>query len=100
MTYRVIFRQSAEDDLDAIDDYIARDNPLAAAAFVGRIRAFCEELRDFPHRGTRRDDLRPGLRTIGFERRVTIVFRIQARTVRIVRILYGGRNLTARTPNL
>lgn len=100
MTYRVIFRQSAEDDLDAIDDYIAKDNPLAAAAFVGRIRAFCEELRDFPHRGTRRDDLRPGLRTIGFERRATIVFRIQARTVRIVRILYGGRDLTARTPNL
>jgi toxin ParE1/3/4 len=77
VTHRVVFARSAENDLDSIDDYIARDNPEAAAAFVYRIRDTCLQLSEFPHRGTRRDDLKPGLRTFGFERRVTVVFRIQ-----------------------
>lgn len=48
---------------------------------------------DFPERGRRRDDLRPGLRIIGFERRVTIAFHISSGAVIIDRILYGGREL-------
>lgn len=43
-------------------------------------------------RGTRRDDIRPGLRTVGFERRATIAFKVLAREVVIVRIFYGGRD--------
>jgi len=50
-------------------------------------------LTPFPKRGTRRDDLGPGLRAVGFERRATIVFRVEKDAVDIVRILYGGRDL-------
>src|SRR4030088_3019101 len=46
----------------------------------------------FPERGTRRDDLRPGLRVTGFERRVTIAFHVTAEAVIIDRILYGGHD--------
>ena len=49
----------------------------------------------FPERGTRRDDLAPGIRTIGFERRATIAFAVSADTVRIVRVFYGGRDFEA-----
>src|ERR1051326_6309833 len=56
-------------------------------------------------RGTRRDDLRPGLRVAGFERRITIAFHVDAETLVIDRILYGGRDIhralrkpRARTP--
>lgn len=49
-------------------------------------------LETSPARGTRRDDIRPGLRTIGFERRATIAFRIVDREVVIIRIFYGGRD--------
>jgi toxin ParE1/3/4 len=100
VAHRVVFRPSAEEDLDRIDDYIARDNPLAASAFVRRIRERCQALAELPHCSTRRDDLRAGLRTVGFERRATIVFRIEGRTVRIRRILYGERDLSRRTPHL
>jgi toxin ParE1/3/4 len=93
--YEVIFRATAEADLDAIDDFIAQDSPERAFAFVARIRARCESLVDFPHQGTRRDDISPGLRTFGFERRATIAFRIEGNTVEIVSVLYGGRDLTA-----
>lgn len=41
----------------------------------------------------RRDDLFPGLRVVGFERRVTIAFHVGADTVTFLRILYGGRDI-------
>jgi toxin ParE1/3/4 len=37
--------------------------------------------------------LRPGLRIIGFERRVTIAFHIAPETVVIDRIFYAGRDI-------
>jgi toxin ParE1/3/4 len=46
----------------------------------------------FPKRGARRDDLRPGLRILGFERRAAIALQATAETVVILRILYGGRD--------
>jgi toxin ParE1/3/4 len=46
-------------------------------------------------RGMKRDDIRPGLRIIGFERRVAIAFTFDEEHVRIGRILYGGRDYEA-----
>lgn len=53
---------------------------------------YCEGFSQFPVRGKRRDDIREGLRVVGFERRVLIVFEVGADTVRIGRILYRGRD--------
>ena len=39
-----------------------------------RLRMFCERLQHGAERGSMRDDIRVGLRIIGFERRVTIAF--------------------------
>lgn len=50
------------------------------------------KLAHFPERGTRRPDIVPGLRTIGFERRVTIAFRVLKTRVEIVAIAYAGRD--------
>ena len=61
-------------------------------AYVERIEATCMALETFPKRGTRRDDIRSGLRTLGFERRVTIVFQVQRTAVVIVRVFYGGQD--------
>ncbi len=47
----------------------------------------------FPERGRRRDDIRQGLRVIGFERRVTIAFHVTDDFVIIDLILYGGRDV-------
>jgi toxin ParE1/3/4 len=57
-----------------------------------RIEAACMALAEFPERGTRRDDIAPGLRILGFERRVTIAFRMLRTRVEIVTIAYGGRD--------
>jgi plasmid stabilization system protein ParE len=42
--------------------------------------------------GVARDDLRPGLRIVGFRRRVTIAFAVTEATVEIPGIYYGGRD--------
>jgi len=39
--------------------------------------------------------LRPGPRTIGFRRRVTIAFAVEADTVMIIGIFYGGQDFEA-----
>lgn len=38
----------AEADLEAIGDYIARDNPLRALAFIAELRDRCDSLVDMP----------------------------------------------------
>jgi toxin ParE1/3/4 len=50
-------------------------------------------LQNLPNRGTSREDLRPGLRVMGFERRVLIAFQVATDSVAILRILYGGRSI-------
>ena len=81
--------------LDEIFDHIAKTSAVAARRFVGAIVDYCMTFEIFPQRGTKRDDLRPGLRTVGFRRRVTIVFSASAEVVIIVGVFYGGRNFEA-----
>ncbi len=50
-------------------------------------------MRPFLKGVTSREDVRAGLRTIGFERRVTIAFQVTSERVVIDRILYGGRDV-------
>lgn len=42
--------------------------------------------------GGARDDLRPGLRTIGFRRSLVIAFAVNDATVEKLGIYYGGRD--------
>jgi toxin ParE1/3/4 len=65
---------------------------MCAGGYISRIEKVCMGLATFPRRGTRRNDIAPGLRTIGFERRVTIAFRVLAEVVEIVTIAYAGRD--------
>ncbi len=94
--YRVIASPSVFIDLTSIFEHIERwteDHALAART-VGQIREYIGALCDTPRRGTRRDDLRPGLRIVTFRKRTAIAREIDetARTVTILRIFYGGQD--------
>jgi len=94
VTSGVVFTPEAQTDLLDLYDHIAESGDGDRALdYVQRIQAACLRLHIFPERGTRRDDIRPGLRVIGVERRVAIAFHIVAGTVIIDRVLYGGRDL-------
>jgi toxin ParE1/3/4 len=93
VTHEVYFRPRAEADLVALYEYIASQAGVVVAGdYIGRMQAACMALATVPERGTRRDDILPGLRTIGFERRATIAFRVLRTRVEIVTIAYGGRD--------
>jgi toxin ParE1/3/4 len=93
VAHKVYFRPQAEADLIALYGYVAsRAGAVTAGRYLDRIEAACLELAHFPERGTRRDDILPGLRTVGFERCATIAFRVLKGRVEIVTIAYGGRD--------
>ncbi|MBN9432398.1 MAG: type II toxin-antitoxin system RelE/ParE family toxin [Bosea sp.] len=94
MAFAILFSPEARDDLRQLYLYIAdRSGPITAIGYIERIEAYCRSFADFPDRGLKRDDLAPGLRVIGFERRVAIAFHIDEGSVVFDRILYGGRTL-------
>lgn len=94
MRFEVWLTDEAEADLRDIFDFIVREASInRAQAYVNRIVGFLASLDVFPERGTVRADIRPGLRIVGFERRVSIAFVVEDNSVVIVRILYAGRQM-------
>jgi toxin ParE1/3/4 len=93
---QIVFTPRAERHIDRLHEYIAgKASEARADVYIARIVAFCSRLETFPMRGQQRDDLLPGLRTIGFERRVTIAFVVAANAVLIEGIFYGGQDFEA-----
>jgi toxin ParE1/3/4 len=90
----VVFAPEALADLRSLYDIIADASlPARGLAYVEGLRQYCLGFADFPERGTRRDAIRPGLRTLSYRRRVTVAFHVTEREVVIDRLLYGGRDL-------
>lgn len=80
-------------DLTEVYHWIAdAASQKTALAYVARIDTFCRGFSIGAERGHRRDDIRPGLRIVGFERRITVAFTVDNGEVTIVRVFYGGRN--------
>jgi toxin ParE1/3/4 len=94
MSPAVRFSARAIEDLGEIFDYLL---PLAgekaARNHVAELYAYCIGLEQFPERGTIRDDLRPGLRLVGFRRQATIAFAVRDGNVTILRIFGRGRDV-------
>jgi toxin ParE1/3/4 len=90
----VIYRQRARTDIISLYRYIARESsPEIAFGYIQRIEKTCFSLAHFPERGSAIRGQSAGLRKMGFEHRVTILFKVGEERVEILRILYGGRNL-------
>lgn len=96
MPLRLFFTKSAERDIEGIATFIARENPAAAARFVRDLRQRAELLTEFPASGRARDELRSGARTLAFDRKVLILYRIGPDSVRILRVRYKGSEIHGR----
>lgn len=96
MPHTVIFTPEAEEQLLELFRTIAiAASPEIAIRYIDDLVSYCEGLRTFPRRGTKRDDIRPGLRTMGYRKRVTIAFEINEASVNIIGIFYGGQDYAA-----
>ena len=81
----------AQQDLIHIYEVIAEmAGPATGAAYVEKLMDHCLTFDLASERGARRDNIRPGLRIIGYRRRVTIAFTVSDTQVVILRVFYGG----------
>ena len=96
MSRRIAYAPEAEAQLVDLYRYIERQaSPFIAQRFTVAIVERCTALAEFPDRGTPREDLLAGLRTVSFRRRVTIAYRADAQSVTILGIFYGGQDFEA-----
>ena len=85
-------RPKALQDLEAIGDFIAVDNPKRAVSFIDELLTLCATIADHPQAHQRRDDLADGLRQAVYGRYL-ILFTVDQRDVVIERVLHGARRL-------
>lgn len=89
----VVFSPEAEAQLVQLYDYIAANaSPAIAESYTGAIVERCERLGDMPLAGVARDDIRRGLRTTFFRRRVVIAYSAGAKAVTVLAFFYGGQD--------
>ena len=97
VAYRIRLRPEAENDLRLIyQGLVDRGaSPSTARGYVNRIIGYVNGFDLFPKRGNVHNEIRKGLRIVGFERRVSIAFVVNddAQEVVVLRILYGGQQL-------
>jgi toxin ParE1/3/4 len=85
MRRALVFAPQAERALLDLQVYITEQSSGdRASRYVDRILEHCELLTDFPDLGKARDDIAPGVRVTGFERRVTLAYDLTALQVRIL----------------
>lgn len=77
----------------ALYRYIAASaSPGIAEQYTSAIISYCEALAQFPKRGCARDDIRPGLRITNYRKRTVIAFAVDAESVSIIGVFYGGQD--------
>jgi toxin ParE1/3/4 len=92
---RVLFTARAREDLLDIWLYVAKHNSEAVAdRITDRIAQSCRLLKGHPQLGRARPEIHPDARSIVIERWLAL-YRATEDSVQIVRILDGGRDLSA-----
>jgi toxin ParE1/3/4 len=94
MTLSVRLSDDAQNDLFEIGTWLAdqagRD---VARGFLTQIEDICYGLGEFPFRGSPRDEIAFGLRSVSYKRRTTIFYITSGDEVVIAHILHGGRDV-------
>lgn len=94
MTYSVQLSALAIEDLITLHQWVSVEADQATAeSYLVRIEERVATLADFPHRGSPRDDLIAGLRTLTFERRILIAYTVDRTIVTVQRIISASRDL-------
>jgi toxin ParE1/3/4 len=93
---QVIWAEPALNDLDAIADYIALDNPAAASELVQRIFGHVDQLIIHPDSGSKPRELRGGRYRQIVEPPCRIFYRREGETVYVLHVMRGERKLRPR----
>ena len=89
---RVLRRPRAAEDIAAVWDFIADDNPDAADHWVDQLDTQLRLLATQPLMGRARDELAPGIRSFPFGRYL-VFYRPIGDGIDVVRVLHGTRDV-------
>ncbi len=89
----IIWSEPALSDLDAIADYIALENPIAAAALMKRVIKHVEQLADHPESGSRPQELKRSRYRQIIEPPCRIFYRYDGHTLFILHVMRTERLL-------
>jgi toxin ParE1/3/4 len=93
----ITLSNQARQDLIAIWDYIADDNPSAADRLLDTLEERMQRLADHPFLGPPRPDISHDLRYL-VSGNYLILYRVLGDVVEIVRVLHGARDLAVLLP--
>jgi toxin ParE1/3/4 len=89
----VIYAPEADDDLEGIVDFIARDNPTAAREWLQKLRETCEALSKNPGMG----EAREGFGVVGCRSfsagSYVVFFRPVGDGIEVSRVIHGSRDM-------
>lgn len=88
----VIITVAAERDLEEIADFISRDNPRRAIAFITELRDRCHKIAAFPDAAPLRAELGEGVRAVTY-RGYLLIYWTSPELVFVMRVVHGARNL-------
>lgn len=95
MSYTVVWAPEAHDQLIELTSHIATAaSEEIAGRYIGSVVRYCDSLKTFPHRGNKREDIRPGIRITHSRGKTIIGFSVgnTAHTVSILGIFHGGQD--------
>ena len=99
MRYRVIRHPLVDRDIARIAAFLLEHTtPGSVAGKIARLDSDASALGENPHRGTRRDEILPGLRAIPSAGKGVIAFDVddEARVVRILSVTWAGADWMGR----
>ena len=92
----VRFSETAQTDLLDLEIWLESvAGQEIARRYVDRLIDQCFRLDIASERGSRHDDVRPGLRIVGFEKGASIAFEVSENSVNILRLFRAGRDWEA-----
>jgi toxin ParE1/3/4 len=90
----ITWSATAQSDLLALFDWIAERAGIEVGEdYTTRIEAFATALIDNPRRGSPRDELQKGLRSIVYRRRTILFYHVRGTAIEIIHIAHGGRDV-------
>jgi toxin ParE1/3/4 len=95
MARKVTWTESAWIDLEEVADYIDKDSPHYAGAFVREVRDAARSLAYLAERGRTVPEFNdPSIREL-FVRSYRLIYQVTGQTVYIVGFIHGARDLAA-----
>lgn len=92
----IVWSDPALADLDAIADYIALENPVAASELVQRVLSHVEQLAEHPESGSRPSELKRSRYRQIVEPPCRVFYRHDGNTVVILHVMRSERLLRPR----